>query len=783
MSFTPDDKLLAELMAVFGAESAEQLQSLNRSLLALEGTDDAGERDRLLTEVFREAHTLKGGAAAVDLPDVGRLAHHLESIFGGLQRDEVRSDADLFDLLYRTLDAVERLVREAQGGEPAEVDVPGLAAMLESAARGNRGPGRVPENGAAPETSSPATHRSTDEETKPGTPSRREERDGGEAHPGGVPVEETIRVATGKLDSLMAQVGELVVAGSASERSLVEVRGLADELSELAAIWSDVRARHRKSMASTGYHTAGGGGGMATSARLPSRDVHALAGLLAEAEPRVTSALERVRRLDRRVRADGRRMMQVTADLQNDVRRARMLPVSTVFDTFPRMVRDLAREQGKDVRLEIRGGNTEMDRVVLEQIRAPLTHLLRNCVDHGVENAETRVAAGKSPDGVVSLFASQRGDTVSIEVADDGRGIDLDKVKAAAVDKGLASTDDPAAVSDREALSLIFSSGLSTSPLITDVSGRGVGLDVVRENVERLNGTIELDTRPGDGTKFSLDIPLTVTTTRCLLVRASGQTFALPISNVARLVRVAPQDIREAEGKEAIAVAGEAIALRNLAAVLGLDVTEEDRVCPALVVRAAERTVALLVDETAGVEQMVVKSLPRPLLRVRHTAGASVLGTGEVVVVLNAAEVVRSALGSESRAGRVRRGESAREERVPVILLADDSITTRTLEKNILQAAGYEVRIAVDGADAWTTLQADGADVVVSDVQMPRMDGFDLTAKIRSDERFQHLPVVLVTSLESRADRERGVEVGADAYIGKSSFDQEQLLDVIRRLI
>lgn len=774
MTFTPDDELMAELMAVFAGEAAEQLQALNRNLLALEKTAQPEERDRLLAEIFRDAHTLKGSATAVDLGEVGRLAHHLESIFGKLQRGELQPEPGMFDLIYQTLDGIEKLVREASGGEPAEVDVGALADELELVVETTPPPETAPQEVPADMVPSSEAASVPDDRT-PRRASPGEADDGlGEQAPAGTSVEETIRVATSKIDSLMSQVGELVVAATGSQRNLAEVRGIAGELSELGALWRDIRSRSRRVTARSPGEASGS---------VRSRDADLVADLLEEAEPAMLGVLQRVDHLDRVVRADGRRMDQITADLQDDVRRVRMLPVSTVFGAFPRMVRDLAREQRKKVRLDISGGDTEVDRVVLEQVKAPLTHLLRNCVDHGIEDARERREEGKAPEGVISLSASQHGDTVSIEISDDGAGIDLEAVKTAAADRGLIAADGMNALSDREAMSLIFSPGLSTSPLITDVSGRGVGLDVVRENIERLNGTIELETLRGRGTTFSLDIPLTVTTTRCVLVRARGHSFALPINNLVRTVRIAPEDIHDAEGREAIVVAGEAIALRNLASVIGLEGTDEDGLRPALVVRAAERTVALLVDETAGTQELVVKSLPRPLERVRHTAGATVLGTGEVVIVLNVADVVRSALGSKAPTARAPQVEAAKDGRPVVILLVDDSITTRTLERNILQAAGYEVRVAVDGLDAWTSLQAEGADLVVSDVQMPRMDGFGLTAKIRSDERFRHLPVVLVTSLESPADRERGIEVGADAYIGKSGFDQEQLLDVIRRLI
>jgi two-component system chemotaxis sensor kinase CheA len=783
MSFTPDKELMAELMALFSSEAAEQLQSLNRQLLVLEQTNEDDERERLLAEILREAHTLKGGATAVDLTDVKTLAHHLESIFAEMQRGAIRPGPKTFDLLYQTLDGIETLVRESSSGEPTRVDVTGLAAKLASVAEGEKAPKETlqasPVSAPRPDPDSAATEGRPSPD--PPTESDRVVAD----QPSGGAVEDTIRVATSKLDSLMARVGELVVARTGSQHNLAEVHGVAEDLSKLAAGWRRVRSHGGRFRGPSDGGTGSAGGGAALPPLDRSSQTDSTAAFLEEAEPLLTEMLARLHRLDGSVREDGRRMSQITADLQEDVRRARMLPASTLFDAFPRMVRDLAREQGKEVSLDIGGGDTEIDRAVLEQIKAPLTHLLRNCVDHGLEEPQVRTAAGKAAKGTITLSASQHGDTVLIEIADDGPGIDLDKVKATAIDEGLMAASESSPISDRDALSMIFRSGFSTSALITELSGRGVGLDVVRENIERLNGTIEVESMLGRGTRFSLVMPLTVTTTSCVLVRVGDQSFAVPISNVVRIVRVAPDDIHSVEGRTAISLAGEPVPLGDLAALLGLEEMRREGPRPALVVRSAERTSALLIDEIVGTEEVVIKTLPRPLLRVRNAAGATVRGTGEVVVVLNVADIVRSTLrvAEGALAGREMRGETADRDRSAVIMLADDSITTRTLEKNILQSAGYEVRVAADGEDAWTALQDGDSDLIVSDVQMPRMNGFELTAKIRSDERFKHLPVVLVTSLESSTDRERGIEVGADAYIGKSSFDQEQLLDVIRRLI
>lgn len=743
MTFTPDDELLAELKATFAVEASEHVASLNHDLLALERSDSADEKQRLLREIFRNAHTLKGGASVVGLQDVRTLAHQLESIFGRLQNNELAVDAAMFDVLYQALDVIDRLVQEGPDDPPRPDDIATLGARLAAIGAGG-GSHAAPPPGplSAQGEEEPGSKRGADVPDQPETSPSPPQAVGGD----------TVRIATSKLDELMTQVGELVIAAGGSERTSDEVEQLAAQVDELA--------RGARPASDATPPSSGGGSDLA-------------------------DLVDRVDHLRDWVRTDARRMSQVTGHLQEGIRRARMLPVSAVFDVFPRMVRDLARSQGKQVRLEVRGGETEMDRAVLEQIKDPLTHILRNCVDHGIEEPEARGSSGKPHEGTIVLSAAQKGDTVRIEVADDGAGIDLERVKASAVEKGGMRADDVEEMEKREALSLIFRSGLSTSPLITSISGRGVGLDVVRENVERLHGTIEVETDPGRGTSFSLVMPLTVTTTRCVLVRSGDQTFGVPLQGVVRSVRISPEEIREAEGSEAIVLPEGPLPLRDLAGLLGLErQTLPNGHRPVLVARSADRSVGLMVDDVVGIAEAVVKNLPRPLSRVRHAAGASVLGTGDVVVVLNVADLVRSAVRSADTPGPAARRAIAPSGAVRgKILLADDSITTRTLEKNILISAGYDVTVAIDGADAWRSLQEDLPDLLVSDVQMPGMDGFELTAKVRSDDRSKHLPVVLVTSLESETDRERGIDVGADAYIGKSTFDQEQLLDVVRRLI
>jgi len=453
-------------------------------------------------------------------------------------------------------------------------------------------------------------------------------------------------------------------------------------------------------------------------------------------------------------------------------------------------VRDLAHDQNKDVQLVLRGSEVEIDKRILEEMKDPLIHLLRNCVDHGVEAPEARAQKGKPRRATVTLSVSQvGGNEVEILIADDGAGMDLAEIKAAAVRHGVVSEDEADKLGEQQALALIFQSGISTSRIITEISGRGLGMAIVREKVEKLGGRVAVETEPGAGTTFHILLPLTLATFKGILVEAAGQSFVIPTASVERVVRIQPDDVKTVENRETIPLSRassgqDVVALVRLDDVLELSGAKEGDagLMQVVVLGSGEKRIAFRVDEVLNEQEVLVKSLGAPLARVRNIAGATVLGSGKAVPILNAADLLKSALrmsGTSSRAsgaGEVETGGKA-------VLIAEDSITSRMLLKNILESAGYQVTTAVDGMDALTALKTSDFDIVVSDVDMPRLDGFGLTEAIRGDKRLEELPVVLVTGRESREDRERGIDVGASAYIVKSSFDQSNLLDVLRRLV
>jgi two-component system chemotaxis sensor kinase CheA len=487
---------------------------------------------------------------------------------------------------------------------------------------------------------------------------------------------------------------------------------------------------------------------------------------------------------------DSRALSGMVNNLLDDMKKVLMFPFASLLEILPKIVRDLSRDKGKQIELLIEGGELEIDRRILEEMKDPLIHLVRNCIDHGIEPPAERKAKGKPARGTIRITVSPRDDKVELIIADDGGGIPLAAVRSALHKSGTSSGERLGELGDQELVPYIFQSGISTSAIITEISGRGLGLSIVREKVEKLGGTVSVKTSPGSGTTFHIVLPLTVATFRGLLVRVGGEAlFVLPTMYIERVVRLQREAIGTVENRETISLEGSPVSLAHLAEVLELPPAQT---APApsdllsMVVLAASGThIAFLVDEVVGEQEVLLKGFGRQLSRVRNVAGATVLGNGRVAPILNVADLLKSAakrstfatghdLRAESREGTAQRR---------TVMVVEDSITTRTLLQNILETAGFGVVTAVDGVDALTKLKGGSFDIVVSDVDMPRMNGFELTSRIRGDKNMEELPVVLVTALATREDQERGIDAGADAYIVKSSFDQSNLLEVIEQLV
>jgi two-component system chemotaxis sensor kinase CheA len=674
-----DAEFLQQLRATFRIEAQEHLQAIAAGLVQLEQAP-AGEQPALVETVFRAAHSLKGAAGAVELPDIERVCQGLEDTFAAWKRQASAPAPDTLDGLHALLDRLAALLA-----------LPAPAVPL-------------PVRAATPTAASRAG--------------------------------ETVRVSVALLDARLTEAEEMLTVKLAARQRVDDLRTLQRRL----------RASH---------------------------------------EPDQRQGLERqVAAFARAAEQDGEAIGKLVDELVANAKQLLLLPFASIASGLPKLVRDLCRAQGKEAQLEIAGEHIALDKRVLDALRDPLIHMLRNCVDHGIELPAERLRRGKPARARIRLaVAPVAGGKVRVTLADDGIGIDTAKVKATAVKQGLLAAADAGALSEADALALIFRSGFTTSPLLTDLSGRGLGLPIVQENAARLGGEVTVDSQPGAGTTFRIVVPAMRATFRGVLLEVAGRALVLPTMQVERVLRLRREDLRQVEGRATCTLDGRVLPVATLARVLELPGAER-AVAGALqlvILGRGEERVAFAVDQVVDEQEFLVKPLAPPLSRVRNVASAAILPSGRIAFILNVADLLLSA--RRATAGAWPPAAPAPAGAARSILVAEDSITSRMLLQAVLESAGYRVTTALDGLDALGRLRAGQFDLVVSDVEMPRLDGFELTARIRADRRLADTPVVLVTALESREHRERGVDVGANAYIVKSSFEQGSLLDAVRRLV
>ena len=483
-----------------------------------------------------------------------------------------------------------------------------------------------------------------------------------------------------------------------------------------------------------------------------------------------------------------RNLSRMVDDLLFDIKSTLLFPFSSLLDIIPKIIRDLSKEFDKEIKLTITGAETEIDRRILEAMKDPLIHLIRNCIDHGLETKDNRKNKGKSVAGTIQIQISQEtGRQVVMVLSDDGAGINTQKLIEKVIKTGLASPETISKMSDQEINAFIFRSGISTSPIITDLSGRGLGMAIVQEKVNDLGGSIIVSSQPDQGTKFTITLPLTLSTFRGVLVKVYDQLFIIPTTAVERAIRIGINDIGYAESKPFLHRNGESIALVNLGDTLGLPERKKQKdnqtQIPVLILSLAQNKIGFIIDEVMGEQEGIVKELGPQLIHVKNIAGATFLGNGQVIPILSVPELMESAINTKSYMKESKTENETEITAVQNILVAEDSITSRTLLRNILETAGYAVKTAIDGMEAFQFIQSEKYDLVVSDIEMPNMNGFELTSKIKNDSRFENIPVVLVTSLSSDFDKQRGMEAGANAYIVKSNFEQSKLVETIKRLI
>ncbi|MFN5515517.1 MAG: response regulator [Cyanobacteriota bacterium] len=709
-----------ELRDIYRVSSEEHLTRLMAGLMALEQRpDDVAPVDGLLSET--QSFEVDSRMAGQD--SLETLLHRLEAVFVLLKSHQT-SVTQVSALLHQSLEALAALSKEAVTGEQAGVDLGQTLKQLEQITQAQ------PEIGTAP-TASP----------------ERGQLD-------------TIRVPMRYLDALMTHTGELTVTKTRMAHATETVR-------DLVYLWDDWKTRKEQSNVIRRR---------AAEAKLDHL-VHYLYSNIAE---------------------NNTRLDLISREFDEKICALRLLPLSTIFLMFPRLVRELAQEQGKEVEFILEGGDIAVDKQILEEMKDPLLHLLRNAVDHGIETPAERQQLGKAPQGKVWLKASRKGSHIVLEIGDDGRGLDLEKIKQTAIKRKLHRAEELANMSANQLRALIFTPGFSTRSFITEISGRGVGLDVVRTNVERLKGTIQTESALHRGCQFRLQLRSTVASLGVMLFEVQGLLQAMPLEAIEKTLLIRPQEVYSLEGRATVSVGGEPVTLVKMADLLELPVYQDkqqskqrqrqvEKVVSALLLNVEGDRLAFEVDRLQEVLDVVLKPQSRLLKRVRNVVGATILGTGDVCMILNPNDLIKSVQKRYQTLAAMEPEEfnpEAAKTQKPVILLVEDSIAVRTQEKRVLDKAGYEVVIAVDGQEGYNKLRAGGNfDAIISDVQMPNMDGLTFTAQVRQHAEYREIPIILVTSLASEEDKRRGAQAGANAYIVKDQFNQELLIETLERLV
>ncbi|ABN56172.1 MULTISPECIES: hybrid sensor histidine kinase/response regulator [Methanoculleus] len=751
----PDDVFRARLLETFREEADEYLEAITEGLIALE---KAGPTPELVERVYRTVHSLKGASRAVNHREIESICQNLETAFSLMKRGEYVPGVDDFDLFHRTVAVIKSLLRgERPDASPTEIN----GALR--AIPGGTGPpeGRPGEPG-------PASREKHTYDAPGGYNSGEQGADRG-----------TVRIAAHKLDRLTAGADSLLTTRLFITQRIREL----EEMMARFSLWqwnhsqafNDLQTIRRKAFGEE-------------KAAIPPDLVLPLQRAVEFQEYNrefVTNLQHDLATHLRSMEFDRSALETSTSEISDLVHDAALLPASTILTPFSAFVREFSRTSGKSVDLTIEGGEIEVDRRILDALKDPIMHLIRNSIDHGIESPEARRARQKSATGSVRIRVFPRsGSRVGIEVADDGAGVDSSAIRRTAVENEVITADEDATLTDSEAIWLIFRSGMTTSRIVTDLSGRGLGLAIVEDTVSRLGGEVTVSSTVGRGTAITLTVPVSMATLRGLLVRSERQVYVLPMQQVKQVLRVRPDSLAVSRGRPTILLSGETIEVIRLTDALGIPLsgppTEEGQPKPLVIIAYGAGQIACIVDEVIRVQEIVVRPLGSQLTSVRRIDGAVILGDGRLALVLDPLDLIQDAMQAERPVSASTLPQEA-ERRVMVV---EDSVTSRALLQAVLEGAGYQVETAVNGIDAFARLKQHEFDMVVSDVDMPRMNGFTLTEKIRAEGgHLAGIRVVLVTSLDSPEDRERGKAVGADAYIVKKSFEADEFLRIIRRLV
>lgn len=735
---TNDAEFLKKLRSTFKIEAYEHIKTISLLLLELENKPTEENKTTIET-IYREFHSLKGAARAVNIKEIETICHTLEDIFSSVKKEKLTLNLQVFDIFNEALDTVEDILAMPENKVKDISKIIEELSKVESGSFKNKVSKELKNKGV----NSNIDVRSISQEIKI--------KDFDIIEPKKIihkledkkaQNDDVIRVSKNKLDTLLIQGEEMLYAKLSTAQRAREIK----EIDALFQLWKkEKNDSYIEALESN----------IGALMKLAENDAKTIEGM-------IDTFIE-------------------------DIKDIMLLPFSSIIEIFPKMVRDLCRQTNKEIEFIKKGTEIEVDRRILEEIKDPLIHIIRNCIDHGIEKLEERENLKKPLKGTINLNITQiSSDRVKIEISDDGAGIDIDKVKEKAIKNKILTEKELRSIEDEKAEMLIFKSGVSTSDIITDISGRGLGLAIVYEKIQKLEGTVTVKTQKQKGTTFTIILPITISSNRGIIVKAAKKPFVIPTGKVEKVMRIAREEIKVMENTATILIDNCIIPIFRLEDILQIKSRAEEvssSTISILVLNHMERKIAFSVDEIVMEQEVLVKRFNKQLKRVRNISGATVLGSGEVVPILDVQDLIKSSLKYGNRSSSFTYASSKDEALKKSILVVEDSITSRTLLKSILENSGYIVKTAVDGSEGWSLLKSEQFDLVVTDVEMPVMDGFQLTKNIREDSESSEMPVILVTSLESREDKERGIDVGASAYIVKNDFQQGNLLEIIKRLI
>lgn len=797
---------MQEIMEDFLVEAFEMVDQLDQDLVELENNPEDLE---LLNRIFRVAHTIKGSSSFLNFDILTSLTHNMEDVLNKARRGELKITPDVMDVVLLSVDLMKALlqaIRDSGTDANSGIDITDAVKKLQAISQGSAPSAEGSASAAeTPAPEAPAESASAAPAADASNPLADE------------PEKDYSNMSSSEVEAEIERLLQKRQEADKQMRAQKRASGQAEDIQAPKAPTPDAPKEAPQPAAAPKPAAATPKPAPRADAKAGGKDESKAVATNVEQTVRVD-----VRRLDNLMnligelvlgknrlikiygdveeRYDGEKFLEelnqvvsgissVTTDLQLAVMKTRMQPVGKVFNKFPRMVRDLSRELKKSIDLVITGEETELDKSIVEEIGDPLIHIIRNSCDHGVESPEERKALGKPEVGRVDLKAYNEGNHIVIEITDDGKGLDADFLKQKAIEKGLISEKDADGMSDKEAFGIIFKPGFSTAKTISNVSGRGVGMDVVKTNVEKLNGIIEIDSEKGAGTTFKLKIPLTLAIIQALLVGAQEEYYAIPLSSVIETVRIGQDEIYSVDGKSVLRLRDQVLSLVRLADIFGVDsVLESSSEVYVVIIALAEQKIGVIVDYLIGQEEVVIKSLGYYLKSTRGIAGATVRGDGKITLIVDVAAMMEMAKEVKVSINNViEEAQASKAKSSPadyVVLAIDDSNTDRAIMKKCLKTLGVTVLEASNGLEGLEIVKNSDKpiDAVLVDIEMPKMDGYTFAAEVRKYNKFKNLPLIAVTSRASKTDRMRGVESGMTEYITKP-YTPEYLANVVKRNI